>query len=98
MASPPNDLDLLESDYASFVNGQINSLLEEEKSKNKELSQIDELKIAIDFCKNYLSDTSNSNDDSKREEIMNKLVELRLELVEVLLLLQHWILKYSIYL
>lgn len=84
MTSPGNadDSELFESDYSSFVNDQINSLLEEEKSKNKELSQIDELKVAIEFCKNYLSDTT-STDDAKRVEVMAKLVELRLELVHI---------------
>jgi hypothetical protein len=84
MTSPgaADDLELFESDYSNFVNDQISCLLEEEKSKNKELSQVDELKIAIDFCKNYLSGTS-STDDAKRVEVMAKLVELRLELVHI---------------
>jgi hypothetical protein len=84
MTSPTNnsDPDVI-SDYTGFIDHQINSLLDEEKNKNKELSQLDELKIAINFCKNYLSDTSNSSDDAKRVEVVNKLVELRLELVQL---------------
>lgn len=82
MTSPNSELDLLESDYSSFVTGSINSLLEDEKKKNKDLSQADELKIAINFCKNYLAENLNANEDAKRE-VMNKLVELRLELVYI---------------
>ncbi|KAI6176488.1 C1 domain containing protein [Aphelenchoides bicaudatus] len=83
MASPGNsDLEIFESDYSNFVSDQINSLLNEERTKNEELSQVDELKIAIEFCKNYLSDTS-SVDDARRVEVMDKLVELRLELVHI---------------
>lgn len=77
-----NELELLESEYSNFLRDQINSLLEEERSKNKDLTQVDELSIAIDFCKNYLSDTCN-NDNAKRTEVMAKLVELRLELLRV---------------
>ncbi|KAI6212227.1 Differentially expressed in FDCP 8-like protein [Aphelenchoides fujianensis] len=77
----PNDDEVLESDYQTFVNVQISHLIEEEKREKPDLSHLDELNVAIRFCKNYLADRT--NDESKRAEVLAKLVELKLELLQI---------------
>ncbi|KAI6214603.1 hypothetical protein M3Y94_00287800 [Aphelenchoides besseyi] len=76
-----NDEELLESDYQNFVNAQINHLVDEERRQKSDFSHVDELEVAIRFCRNYLADRT--NDDTKRAEVMAKLVELKLELLSI---------------
>uniref|UniRef100_A0A915E7D5 Phorbol-ester/DAG-type domain-containing protein n=1 Tax=Ditylenchus dipsaci TaxID=166011 RepID=A0A915E7D5_9BILA len=71
-----------QSDYENFVDTQIVHLIHQEREKNKDLTRADELGIAIDFCKKYLIQSSVEK-HRRTEEVLAKLVELKLELEQL---------------
>ena len=82
--TPPKQLDYadmlyFESDFQNFINSQITHLIELERVKNPKMLRVDELEIAIDYCKKYLVDTSTS-DEQKKQDVMAMLVDLKLEM------------------
>ncbi|KAF7636076.1 hypothetical protein Mgra_00004524 [Meloidogyne graminicola] len=76
------------SEFENFIQTQISSLITEERQKNVSLNKENELIISIDFCKKFLIENINkkeeeeNNEDmeNRRSQVMEKLVELKLEL------------------
>ncbi|CAD5213813.1 unnamed protein product [Bursaphelenchus okinawaensis] len=86
MTSPPKDSEdvlhvdepeVSESDFANFIDHQIERLIKEERARSPELTTMEELNIAVAFCKRFLTDTN--TDHEKRTQVMAKLVDLKLE-------------------
>ncbi|KAI1729810.1 putative zinc-RING and/or ribbon domain-containing protein [Ditylenchus destructor] len=70
------------SDYENFMDSQLRELINEERKKQGDLCRADQLLIAIDFCKKFLVD-STSHERRRTEEVLAKLVELKLELEQL---------------
>ena len=81
--SPTNALpsDVFELDYRTFLQNQIKTVVEAEKTKRK-LEKIDELSISIDLCKNLLLEIGD-RDERKAAQVMDLMVDLKLQLAQL---------------
>uniref|UniRef100_A0A1I7Y2G2 Phorbol-ester/DAG-type domain-containing protein n=1 Tax=Steinernema glaseri TaxID=37863 RepID=A0A1I7Y2G2_9BILA len=61
-----------------FVDLQIVDMIQKERRQNPDLDRMGELAIAVEYCKQRLTDDSGLN----RKQVMERLVELRLEMQE----------------
>jgi len=82
--TPPKQLEYPEmitfaSDFQNFINSQIVHLIEQERIKSPKMRRVEELEIAIGYCKKYLVDTSTSDED-KKKDVLDMLVDLKLEM------------------
>lgn len=76
-----NELDVFGSDYRTFLHNQIKKVVEAEQFKRK-LDKNDELTLGIDLCKNLLLEIGN-RDERKAAQVMDLMIELKLELVQL---------------
>uniref|UniRef100_A0A7E4V764 Phorbol-ester/DAG-type domain-containing protein n=1 Tax=Panagrellus redivivus TaxID=6233 RepID=A0A7E4V764_PANRE len=74
--------EVFNTDYKQFLQNQIDAVLTSEREKQSGLDRREELHIAIDLCKKKIVEMDES-DDAKRQQILDLMVELRLELEQV---------------
>ena len=71
-------------DYDTFMSSQIEKLIQRERERNPSLDRGDELNISIDFCKRYMvEDEQAAASEKRREEVLSRMVELKLELEQL---------------
>lgn len=75
------EFDVFGSDYRTFLHNQIKKVVEAERLK-RHLNKNDELNVGIDLCKNLLLEIGN-RDERKAAQVMDLMIELKLELVQL---------------